>query len=472
MRAKNPWVFTTSVVDVGTATIRPKRLPVGCTSVMPLAQDSGDREELRRRVRETIFLPSSPIRIPDQLRGREKPYARTLETLSIPGRSVFIFGERGVGKSSLAWTAAHVYNSSDQEPIRVVCHPAITFPRLIAQIAKGMHDQLGDGKVKKVTEIGLKTSLVSLMHRIESGSDEVPKSIDVNDAVGLLEGLLPKRHNIQRVVIVDELDAAGDIGFKSDIAYFIKQLGDNQSKLKFVFAGIATNVSQLLAHHESAQRCMATIELDRLPPLVLRDIAVEGFKQIHMTMKDTTANRIASLSDGFAHFTHLICLKMALAALEERELPEQVNNVQRLEDAVRDAVADSEAVVKEAYEKAVMKYRSYEPVLWAVADDWQLYRSTRQIYESYGRICADLAKKGDHVEPVDNKTKLSKLLHNLKQKTHGEALVSHRTSWFKIRMSMLRGYARMVAATRGIDVGLDSAVPGVRYASLVDPRHL
>ncbi|KYF90280.1 hypothetical protein BE20_18190 [Sorangium cellulosum] len=266
---------------------------------------------------------------------------------------------------------------------------------------------------------------------------------------------MPKRQGIQRVVIVDELDASEDPSFKSDIAFFIKQLGDNQSRLKFIFAGIATNVSELLDEHESAQRCMATIELERLPPNVLRDIIVEGFKQIGMSMKDTTAYRIACLSDGFAHFTHLIGLKMALAALNEDELPDELNNVQRLEDAVREAIEDSEAIVKEAYEKAVQKYASYEPVLWSVADHWELYRSTRQIYESYVRICKDLAKKGEHVEPVENKSKLSKLLHNLKQKTHGEALVSHRTSWFKIRMSMLRGYARMVAASKGIPVGLD-----------------
>lgn len=421
-----------------------------------LPQDSEDREEMRRRVTETIFVPSSPIRLRDQLRGREKPYERTLETLRIPGRSAFIFGERGVGKSSLAWTAAYGYNSADQEPIRVVCHPSITFPRLIAQIAKRMRDQLNDGgKEKKITEIGLKTSLVSLMHRIESSPDELPKEVDVNDAVELLEALMPKRASIQRVVIVDELDASTGSEFRSNIAFFIKQLGDYQSKLKFIFAGIATNVSELLDHHESAQRCMATIELDRLRPNFLRDIVVEGFKQIGMSMKDTTAYRIACLSDGFAHFTHLIGLKMALAALDEEDLPESVDNVQLLEDAVRGAVEDSEAIVKEAYEKAVQKYGSYEPVLWAVADHWELYRSTRQIYESYGRICAELERVGEHVEPVDSKTKLSKLLHNLKQKTHGEALVSHRTSWFKIRLSMLRGYARMVAASKSVQVGLD-----------------
>jgi UDP-N-acetylmuramate-alanine ligase len=93
-------------------------------------------------------------------------------------------------------------------------------------------------------------------------------------------------------------------------------------------------------------------------------------------------------------------------------------------------------------------------VLWAVADHWELYRSTREIYKSYVRICKDLDKNGEHVEVVD-RPKLSKMLHNLKQPTHGEALVSNRKSWFKIRISMLRGYCRMVAASKNIAVGLN-----------------
>ena len=418
-------------------------------------EETKRRESLRKRVTETIFVPSSPIRLRDQLRGREKDYERTLETLEIPGRSAFIYGERGVGKSSLAWTAAFGFNSSDQEPIRVPCHPQITFGRLIGQIAKRMHDQLGDGKrAKKVTEIGLKTSLVTLMQRIESQDDELPRTVEVNDAVELLEGLIPKHERVQRVVIVDELDATNDPVFRSDIAYFIKQLGDAQARLKFIFAGIGENVSELLLHHESAQRCMATIKLDRLPMNVLRDIVVEGLKQIGTSIKDTTAYRIATLSDGFAHFTHLIGLKMALAALNEEVVPEDLDDARFLEDAIRGAVEDSEAIVKESYDTAIQKYASYEPALWAVADHWELFRSTRQIYSSYERICADLRKRHEQVEIVEKK-KLTTMLYNLKQKNHGEALVSNRKSWFKIRVSMLRGYCRMVAASKGIKVGLD-----------------
>ncbi len=435
----------------GLVAIRDVRVFSGLMS--PDTNEAARREALRDRVSKTIFVPSSPIRLRDQLRGREREYERTLATLRIPGRSAFIYGERGVGKSSLAWTAALEFNSSDEEPIRIACHPTITFPRLVAQIAKRMHDQLGIGKkVKKVTELGLKTSLVTLMHRLESES-ELPKEVDVNDAVELLESLKPK--HARRVIIVDELDEASDPVFRSNLAFFIKQLGDNQSELKFIFAGIAENVSDLLVHHESAQRCMATIKLDRLPLNVLRDIIVEGFKQIDIAVSDPIAYRVATLSDGFAHFTHLIGLKMALSALEQENIPDAINSPAALEDAIREAISDTEAVVREAYDAAVQKYTSYEAALWAVADHWELYRSTRQIYDSYVRICRDLKTIGEHVE-VGDKRKLTLMVNKLKGATHGHALVAaKRKSWFKIRVAMLRGYCRMVAASKGLTVGRD-----------------
>lgn len=422
--------------------------------IMNIEEDSR-REKIRDRVRTEIFLPSSPVRLRDQLRGREREYERTMSTLKVPGRSAFIYGERGVGKSSLAWTAAQEFNSSDEEPVRVTCHPAITFPRLIAQIAKRMHDALGtSAKVKKVTELGLKTSLVTLMHRLESETEGVPKEIDVNDAVELLEALVPK--SVKRVVIVDELDAANDPVFRSNIAFFIKQLGDQQARLKFIFAGIAENVSELLTHHESAQRCMATIKLERLPLNVLRDVIVEGFKQIQISVNDVTAYRIATLSDGFAHFTHLIGLNMAIMALDQEVVPDELNGAPALEHAIRGAVADSETIVKEAYDKAVQKYASYEAVLWSVADHWELYRSTRQIRSSYERICKDLKRIGEHVEVGDSR-KLTVMVNKLKGEAHGHALVgvAKRRSWFKIRLAMLRGYCRMVAAAKGVSVGRD-----------------
>lgn len=76
---------------------------------------------MRRDAANAVFHPSQPIRSPEMLFGRHTQLQRTMTSLETPGRSVFIYGERGVGKTSLAQTAAYMVNSSETEPVFLSC---------------------------------------------------------------------------------------------------------------------------------------------------------------------------------------------------------------------------------------------------------------------------------------------------------------------------------------------------------------
>lgn len=57
------------------------------------------------------------------------------EALSAEGRHVFIFGDRGVGKTSLAAAAAAQYQSSDNNHIQIGCGPDTKFYKTIEDLA-------------------------------------------------------------------------------------------------------------------------------------------------------------------------------------------------------------------------------------------------------------------------------------------------------------------------------------------------
>ncbi|MEQ9151060.1 MAG: hypothetical protein RLO06_06170, partial [Parvibaculum sp.] len=80
-------------------------------------------DEATKNLAARIFRPSQPVKERELLYGRDRQVERTLESLDTPGRSVFMFGERGVGKTSLAQTSAYLFNSSDSDPILISCHP-------------------------------------------------------------------------------------------------------------------------------------------------------------------------------------------------------------------------------------------------------------------------------------------------------------------------------------------------------------
>lgn len=61
------------------------------------------REKLiaKSKVRE-IFTPSRPVKTMDLLLGRDGHVRRLIEILNTPGQHALLFGDRGVGKSSIA----------------------------------------------------------------------------------------------------------------------------------------------------------------------------------------------------------------------------------------------------------------------------------------------------------------------------------------------------------------------------------
>jgi uncharacterized protein len=53
-----------------------------------------------------VLSPSNAIQTPELLHGRAKQLEEIRRALYSPGRQIFIYGHRGVGKTSLAQTAA------------------------------------------------------------------------------------------------------------------------------------------------------------------------------------------------------------------------------------------------------------------------------------------------------------------------------------------------------------------------------
>jgi len=70
-----------------------------------------DKHHFGIRLNEVLFA-SQPIQSIEHLYGRAPELDRIEKALFAPGRHIFIYGDRGVGKSSLAATAANQYQDS------------------------------------------------------------------------------------------------------------------------------------------------------------------------------------------------------------------------------------------------------------------------------------------------------------------------------------------------------------------------
>ncbi len=89
-----------------------------------------NRPLFEQTLRRTLS-PTTPIRAPSQLRGREKLLEDIRRSLVQPGRHIFIHGDRGVGKTSLAQTVALEQQSSERMLVFLGCDNASTFYRTL-----------------------------------------------------------------------------------------------------------------------------------------------------------------------------------------------------------------------------------------------------------------------------------------------------------------------------------------------------
>jgi hypothetical protein len=107
------------------------------------------------------------------------------------------------------------------------------------------------------------------------------------------------------------------------------------------------------------------------------------------------------------------------------------------------------------YEKASLKYKAdYETVLWAVADDHQLKRRSTDIFASYLRIMRSLGE-----EPLPRDT-FNQRMNALKKPTHAAILKANRQGWYEFTEAVVRGYVRLRAEDRGIQLGTDHPLDG------------
>lgn len=398
---------------------------------------------------------SRPITDPQHLLGRHKKLREVDRAFSAAGRHVFIFGDRGVGKTSLALSAAVLHHPSSSEPISVSCDSRSTFRSLIGDVveeylSQGSNDALIDYiKIKlSILEVGKKFQPPPL--------DEVPIE-SVNDAARLLS-LIAEKSGGNFVVIFDEFEHLADEQSKAMFAGLTKKLSDSDSKIKIIFSGIGSSVEDLLGKHLSIGRCIAPIELDPLTPDALWEIVNNACKSVSISIDNETTTRIALLSDGFPYFVHLVCEYMLWAAFDSDDEEHQIK-LPHFEIGISSAIEHSFVFLKNAYDRAVKKYRDdYEEVLWALADRATLSRQTKDIYEkSYIPIMSirnNLLSDGD-TRPTLTIAQFRARLNNLKTERHGEIIRGTGAGWYEFNEKMIRGYVRLRAREKGVELGSD-----------------
>lgn len=413
-----------------------------------MAIEGYSREELGARIAEVVS-PAQPISSVEFLKGRDDELQDVERALFAPGRNVFIYGDRGVGKSSLAATAAFQYQSAEATPIFVGGAKDETFVSMIANIA---NQALGRSRLhttKMTRGLALDWRGLKWSWGQELSVKEVSSQLaTVGDAVDLLAEVASV-HSKSPVVVIDEFDQIGNPDERNRFAALLKHLGDRGIPLKLIFTGIGSSISDLLGAHHSATRQLAQIELGRLGWIPRREVVIQAAQRFGLEVDPNVAWRIAIVCDGFPHYIHLITEAMLWQAADDKEVCEELT-MEHYHLGLRKAIAMVSMSLQEPYRLAVLhRDKELEDIVWATADGEDLWRSTRDMHDAYTVI----AEKRQRLDVLD-RSSFTKILGRLKTKSYGEILqaVPNRPGWYTYTEKMVRGYVRMQAEAQGFEL--------------------
>jgi Cdc6-like AAA superfamily ATPase len=272
--------------------------------------------------------------------GRTDQLRDALTAVTQKARHAVIYGERGVGKTSLANIVLEVFGDQINKPEcgPINCDETMTFSDLWHTVFREMHVN-GDKTLSQLA----------------------PKEIRPDDVRHVLQ-------NISKTVIVlDEFDRIADPKITIRMADAIKNLSDHGVDTTMILVGVADSVDALLAEHVSIERNLAQIPMPRMSDVELGEIIDKRAALCSMSITAEAKVRIITLSQGLPHYTHVLCLNAFQDAVTRDSETVSVDDCRTAID--RSLKGATQSVIS-AYHKAVASPRKdnlYAQVLLACA---------------------------------------------------------------------------------------------------------
>lgn len=415
------------------------------------------KDKFKKQLNEYLSA-SGPVRSIQHLLGREKEIALIDEALSAEGRHIFIYGDRGVGKTSLAAASAAQYQSSDNSHIQIGCGPDTKFYQTIEELAERVIKKASGTRNYNTTQ-QVNVKFYTITWNKENHEVAIPKVDSMYTAVEALEEV-SRFHSNAPVIVIDEFDQIDSEKERRLFASLLKDLGDRGVNIKLIFTGVAQSLIKLLGDHESSFRQLHTIGLDRLNWSARENIVTDAVRSFNLNIDREVVYTIARISNGFPYFVHLLTEKLLWCAFDAEEEIGDIG-VELFDEALIKAINSISAHLQMPYDAATLhRSNDYRDILWATADSESTIRYIDGMFASYLRINDQLYGSNPNEEnrPL-SRSKFTSRLASLKRKEYGAILenVSDRKGLYSYRENILRGFIAMKALKAGIELRGDVA---------------
>ena len=308
--------------------------------------DSGDwtKEDWQLACDKSVklFEPTSPIDQEKFFAGRLKQVNALLKSVCQKGEHSIIFGERGVGKSSLANIIEGKVppQSSKLLFVKQNCRPGDSYFDVWGNALYDFQDE---------SENNIADSL-----------REETRGFVVNK---ILESL---NKATQYVFIFDEFDRVASQDVKCSMADTIKHFSDYPTNITIIIVGVGFSISELFGAHPSIERCCQQIPMNRMSAEENSQIILDRLPEIGIKCPDNLISELVAFAQGFPGFVHLLGREAVLSAISDKR---RLINSLDLANAVKEGEDKAQESLRRLFDEATYsaKKNKYKEVLLACA---------------------------------------------------------------------------------------------------------
>lgn len=393
-----------------------------------------------------VFTPAAPVSDVRLLKGREVVLEDIARAMARKGATIVLYGERGVGKSSIAKIVAQFapgtpcyYSASAEDTFETICSTVLQY--YDAGWTPDTREMQSSRSRQGNLQIGSLQAGAATSESSEQRDTQLERTRLTAQQVA---SRLPDRAS---VVIIDEFERLTNQRDRAAFADLIKKLSDNESPATLMVVGIAENIDELLVAHESAQRSIYEVKVDRLTDTAIREIVSAGMSALGLEIDETTADQIVTFSARFPYYTHLLC-EGAVHALLDRCSAESTSPLRvgpaDLSSSILYAIRNAQRAIIRAYEDAVRSIQGsprFKYCLYAIA-------SWPHEPVAYGDICRWVGKLQRAPSGEVN------ISHQLKRLEALGVIQRVASGYYAFRNPMLKAYVILKARADTPDVEL------------------
>jgi AAA domain len=269
------------------------RFRVSILGEASMRAESEAMEQTRIALR-TVFTPAQPVTDRRMFAGRIKVLSRLIEIIEDRLSHVVIFGERGIGKTSLL----HILSDLAEESRYLVLHGTCGAGSRFDDMFRRLLEAIPLLYLKNVSPTGPEVeSGASFASRLPAGEFDARE----------LSDLLSQIAGVRVLIILDEYDRLENEQFRQYTAELIKNLSDRAAPVQLVIAGVSSNLHELIGYIPSIRRNVIGLPLPHLTFDETEALVALGNVAAGVSFEADGVRMIHSLANGSPYITRLIC---------------------------------------------------------------------------------------------------------------------------------------------------------------------